>query len=252
MTTEDLPTAQPDWAYFLDLDGTLLDIAPDPNLVHVDQELIQLLERLYRINGGAVALVSGRALSDLDRRLHPLTMPRAGQHGLERRDALGITRFHSGAPDAKERIRAALLPLLGRHPALGLEDKGLTLAVHYRQAPHLEDVVIETMSSLIAESHGALILQKGKCVAEAKPAYVDKGTAIDDYLTEKPFIGHRPVFIGDDLNDEGGFAAVNRVDGISIKVGMESSCARYRLPSVVAVRAWLAGALIQQRQPSKA
>ncbi len=251
MTTEDLPAAQPDWAYFLDLDGTLLEIAPDPNLVHIDQELLQLLERLYRTNGGAVALVSGRALSDLDRRLSPLTLPRAGQHGLERRDALGITRYHTGAPDAKERIRAALLPLLGRHPALGLEDKGLTLAVHYRQAPHLADVVIETMGRLIAESHGALILQKGKCVVEAKPAHIDKGTAIDDYLAEKPFIGRRPVFIGDDLNDEGGFTVINRVDGISIKVGAENSCARYRLPSVAAVRAWLAGALAQPQQPDK-
>jgi trehalose 6-phosphate phosphatase len=251
MTTEDLPAAQPGWAYFLDLDGTLLDIAPDPNLVHIDRELVQLLERLHHVNGGAVALVSGRALSDLDRRLSPLTLPRAGQHGLERRDARGIVRFHSGSPDAKERIREALLPLLGRHPALGLEDKGLTLAVHYRQAPHLEDVVIETMNSLVAESRGVLVLQKGKCVAEAKPAHIDKGTAIDDYLAEKPFIGRRPVFIGDDLNDEGGFAAINRVDGISIKVGMEDSCARYRLPGVAAVRAWLAGALIQRQQPSK-
>ena len=243
MTTEDLPVAQPEWAYFLDLDGTLLDIAPDPNSACIDQELIQLLDRLYRITDGAVALVSGRALSDLDRRLIPLKLPWSGQHGLERRNAKGIARLHEGAPHAKESIRGALLPLLGRHPALGLEDKGLTLAVHYRQAMHLEDIVLDTMARLVAETEGAMVLQKGKCVAEAKPANIHKGTAIEEYMAETPFKGRRPVFIGDDLNDEPGFLVVNRTNGISIKVGAEESCACFRLPGVAAVRAWLAGAL---------
>jgi trehalose 6-phosphate phosphatase len=101
------------------------------------------------------------------------------------------------------------------------------------------------MEGLVAENPDDLIIQKGKCVVEAKPAGFDKGTAIEEYLTEAPFKGRRPVFIGDDLNDEHGFAAINRVDGISVKVGAEETCARYRLPDVAAVRAWLADVLAQ-------
>lgn len=246
MTTadDDLPAAQCDWAYFLDVDGTLLDIADNPNAVKVDQALLRLLERLHRATNGATALVSGRAISDLDRRLGNLRLPRAGQHGLERRDTAGRLWLHATTPEAKERIRAAVLPLLTSHPGLLLEDKGLTLAVHYRQAPEMEDPVNELMARLVTEAGGDLVLQKGKCVAEAKPAGFDKGTAIEEYLAEAPFKGRLPVFIGDDLNDEHGFAVINRLGGLSIKVGEEDTCARYRLPDVAAVRAWLASGLV--------
>jgi trehalose 6-phosphate phosphatase len=101
----------------------------------------------------------------------------------------------------------------------------------------------QVMARLVAESSGKLILQLGKCVAEAKPGGFDKGTASEEYLAEPPFRGRRAVFIGDDLNDEHGFAAINQADGLSIKVGHEPTCARYRLPDVAAVRSWLARAL---------
>lgn len=237
------PTPSADWAYFLDVDGTLLDIAATPNAIRVDQALLKLLERLHRASGGAVALVSGRAISDLDRRLGNLRLPRVGQHGLERRDAAGRLWLHPAAPEEKDRIRAALRPMLEAHPGLLLEDKGLTLALHYRQAPELEAMANQVMARLVAESSGKLILQLGKCVAEAKPGGFDKGTAIEEYLAEPPFRGRRAVFIGDDLNDEHGFAAINQADGLSIKVGHEPTCARYRLPDVAAVRSWLARAL---------
>lgn len=237
------PAASTEWAYFLDVDGTLLEIADTPNDVRVDAELLQMLEQLHQASGGAVALVSGRAISDLDRRLGSLRLPRAGQHGLERRDATGRLRLHAAPPEAKRRIQAALAPALERHAGLLLEDKGLTLALHYRLAPDVEDEANRLMEQLVAESGGGLIIQKGKCVVEAKPAGFDKGTAIEEYLAEAPFKGRKPVFIGDDLNDEHGFAVLNRIDGISIKVGDEDTCARYRLPDVAAVRAWLAAAL---------
>ncbi len=238
-----LPAASAAWAYFLDVDGTLIDIAETPAAAAVDAALLGLLGRLHRASGGAVALVSGRALADLDRRLGTCRLPLAGQHGLERRDAAGRLWIQPAPPEAKCAIRAALEPLLAEHPGLLLEDKGLTLALHYRQAPQLADVVRDVMARLVAEAGDGLVLQEGKCVVEVKPGGVDKGTAIEDYLREPPFAGRRPVFIGDDLNDEHGFAVVNRAHGLSIKVGGGESCAQYRLADVGAVRAWLADAL---------
>ena len=235
------PPPSIDWCFFLDLDGTLLEIAENPNAVRVEQSLLQLLERLHRASG-AVALISGRAISDLDRRIAN-RLPRAGQHGLERRDATGRLWLHATPPEAKDRIRAALSPWLERHPGLLLEDKGLTLALHYRQEPELAEQMNELMAKLIADAGGSLVIQLGKCVVEAKPANFDKGTAIEEFLLEAPFKGRKPVFIGDDLNDEHGFAVINKLGGISIKVGEGDSCAASRLGSVDVVRTWLASAL---------
>lgn len=240
------PPAETGWAYFLDVDGTLLDIAETPGGIHVDAALLDLIGRLHRASAGAVALVSGRALSDLDQRLGMLRLPMAGQHGLERRDVGGRLWIHAPPPEAKCTIKAALAPVLERHPALLLEDKGLALALHYRRAPSLAAYAHRLMAQLAAVAGGAFELQKGKRVVELKPAGIDKGTAIAEYMAEPPFQGRRPVFIGDDANDEHGFAEINRVDGISIRVGPGRSCARYRLANVAAVRHWLAGALMER------
>jgi trehalose 6-phosphate phosphatase len=237
------PPAEIGWAYFLDVDGTLLDLAETPGGIHVDAGLLDLIGRLYRASNGAVALVSGRALSDLDEHLGMLRLPMAGQHGLERRDAGGRLWIHAPPPEAKCSIKAALVPVLERHPDLLLEDKGLTLALHYRRAPNLAAYAHRLMTQLAIGA--GLELQKGKRVAELKPAGIDKGTAIAEYLAEPPFHGRRPVFIGDDANDEHGFAEINRSDGISIKVGPGRSCGRYRLANVAAVRHWLASAMTE-------
>ena len=237
------PPPRLDWAYFLDVDGTLIDIADTPDAVHVDDALLALIARLQRASGGAVALVSGRALSFLDHRLGALHLPVAGQHGLERRDASGRVWMHAAPPAARSAIKAALAPVLARYPGLLLEDKGLTLALHYRLAPQLAAYAHRLMARLAAAANAGLEVQRGRRVAEIKPAGVDKGAAVAAYLAEPPFARRRPVFIGDDLNDEHGFAEVNRLDGISIKVGKGASCARYRLADVAAVRRWLADAL---------
>jgi len=236
-----------DWAYFLDVDGTLIDIADTPDAVYVDTALLELIAHLYRASGGAVALVSGRALSDLEHRLGALRLPLAGQHGLERRDAAGRLWIHAAPPAAKRAIKDALAPVLARHPGLLLEDKGLTLALHYRLAPHLAAYAHRLMAQLAHAANAGLEVQRGKRVAEVKPSGIDKGTAVSEYLTESPFRGRRPVFIGDDLNDEHGFAEVNKLDGISIKVGIGKSCARFRLRDVAAVRNWLGDALKGKR-----
>jgi trehalose 6-phosphate phosphatase len=237
------PAASLEWAYFLDVDGTLLDIADRPDAVIVDAALLELIARLHRQSGGAMALVSGRAISDLEKLLSALHLPLAGQHGLERRDATGRLWMHAATPAAKCRIKEALAPVLAQHGGLLLEDKGLTMALHYRQAPQLAYFVQRLMKQLAHDADAGLEVQHGKCVAEIKPSGIDKGTAVAEYLGEAPFTGRRAVFIGDDLNDEHGFAEVNRLDGISIKVGKGPSCARYRLPDVAAVRRWLGDAL---------
>ncbi|MFZ2162317.1 MAG: trehalose-phosphatase [Sideroxyarcus sp.] len=237
------PAASLDWAYFLDVDGTLIDIAETPDAVHVDTALLDLIACLYRDSGGAMALVSGRAISDLEKLLGTLHLPLAGQHGLERRDASGRLWMHAAPPAAKCAIKESLAPVLARHPGLLLEDKGLTLALHYRLAPHLASYVQRLMARLAQDANARLEVQRGKRVAEVKPSGIDKGTAVAEYLTESPFLGRCPVFIGDDLNDEHGFAEVNKLGGISIKVGKGKSCARFRLPDVAAVRRWLELAL---------
>ena len=245
--TPPLPAGQTAWAYFLDVDGTLLDLAETPEGIDVDAGLLDLLEQLFLRCGGAVALISGRALSDLDLRLGHVRMPRAGQHGLERRDAAGRLWLHPPSPEAKRAIHQALQPTLRKYPDLLLEDKGLTVALHYRRAPQLAAYAHRLMRRLVAETGGVLELQCGKRVVEAKPAGFDKGSAVVEYLAEPPFRNRLPVFIGDDLNDEHGFAAVNKAGGISIKVGKGRTCASHRLADVTAVRRWLAGALVEQQ-----
>ena len=237
------PTPSVDWAYFLDVDGTLLDIADTPDAIRVDAALLDLIGQLHCASGGAVALISGRALSDLENRLGALRLPLAGQHGLERRDAAGRLWIHAAPPAAKCAIKEALEPVLARHPGLLLEDKGLTLALHYRLAPQLAAYAQRLMRRLAGAAAAGLEVQRGKRVAEVKPAGIDKGTAVTEYLAESPFKGRCPVFIGDDLNDEHGFAEVNKLHGISIKVGKGRSCARFRLRDVAAVRRWLGDAL---------
>jgi trehalose 6-phosphate phosphatase len=237
------PASSLNWAYFLDVDGTLIDIADTPDAVHVDTALLELIARLHRASGGAVALVSGRMISDLQSRLGMPQLPLAGLHGLERRDSTGRLWIHAAPPAAKCAIKEALAPVLARHPGLLLEDKGLTLALHYRRAPQLAAYVHQIMGRLATLAGEGLELQRGKRVVEIKPAGIDKGTAVAEYLAEPPFKGRRAVFIGDDLNDEHGFAEVNRLEGISIKVGKGASCARFRLPDVAAVRQWLGDAL---------
>lgn len=235
------PPARPEWAYFLDFDGTLLDLAPTPEAIVVDAALPALLEALRDVCDGAVAVVSGRALNDLDRHLAMPALIKAGQHGLERRDASGRIHRHATPHHAKQAIREALAPFVAAHPALLLEDKGLTLALHYRQAPELAGEAQNLLQRLVDEDDHGLMVQRGKRVLEVRPTGIDKGTALAEYLEEPPFRGRRPVFVGDDRSDEAAFELVNERSGISVSVGSGIRNARYRLPGVAAVRAWLAG-----------
>jgi trehalose 6-phosphate phosphatase len=225
-------------ALFLDVDGTLLDIAERPQDVRVDAALIGLLERLCARVEGALAVVSGRPLRELDALLAPLVLPSAGQHGVERRDARGEMHGYAGAapPAAAKQLSA----FAAAHPGLIFEDKGASLALHYRLAPEMEANVRAQMLRLAAGLGPSMQLLEGKMVFELKPAGLDKGVAIAQFMAEAPFRGRLPVFAGDDVTDESGFAEVNRLGGCSVKVGEGESCAQLRMPNVPAVHRWLA------------
>lgn len=234
-----LPDLEAGCAFFLDVDGTLLEIAETPSGVKVDPDLTDLIRRLHACADGAVALISGRRVEDVDALFPDLRLPLAGQHGLERRDPDG--RCHSHAPEGVDWpwLKALVKGTFDETDGLLIEDKGLTLAVHYRQKPVMEEAVTHALRHLVTDAGAAVVLQPGKCVLEVKPAGRDKGTAIAEFMEEPPFRGRRPVFIGDDVTDEYGFRMVNDLGGDSIKVGAGQTAARWRLEDVRAVRAWL-------------
>lgn len=240
MSAAPLPPFAADWAFFLDVDGTLLEHAERPDAVKVDGAMRRLLSELNEGADGALALISGRSVADLDGLFAPLALPAAGQHGAERRDAAGRTHRHAldAAPvrRAAERIGA----YAAAHPGLVFEDKGLNLALHYRLAPGLEGAVGALMQEIAAGLGDAYELQRGKMVLEIRLGGRDKGSAIGEYMGEAPFRGRVPVFVGDDLTDEYGFEVVNRLGGVSVKVGAGASQARWRIADAAAVRAWLA------------
>ena len=229
-----------DIALFLDVDGTLLEIASTPDAVKVPAALRNTLDLAAAREKGALAVISGRSISELDRLFAPCLFPAAGQHGFERRDAAG--RLTQPALDSKllKPAREALAGLQLLHKGLLLEDKGAALAMHYRLAPKCESVVRAVMAELAAPLAGLFVLRSGKCVFELTPAGYSKRTAVEAFMLEPPFAGRAPVFIGDDVTDEDGFAAVNELGGYSIQVGnARASAARYRFGSVSAVAAWL-------------
>jgi len=226
-------------AYFLDIDGTLVDFADSPGAVRLAPALPALVDALFESSGGAVALITGRSIADVDRLFSPRRLAMAGQHGHERRSAIGILTQHRSAPRALDPARHALSAVASRHPELLLEDKGLTLALHYRRAPHLTSLAHRVMHGVQKSLGEQYCVHRGKCVVELAPAGRDKGLAIRAFMREAPFRGKAPVFIGDDVTDEHGFAMVNSLGGDSIKVGPGPTVATWRLPSVAAVLAWL-------------
>jgi len=228
-------------SFFLDIDGTLLDLADHPGLIRVDGELTGLLESLGRAAGGALALISGRSVEDIDRLLADPGFCVAGQHGAERRDFSGTMHRREVPRAALETARRGLAAVAARHPALVLEDKGLNFALHFRSAPELGDQTQDAVRGVARELDGEFEVQLGKMVVELRPAGKDKGVAISEFLAEEPFRGRTPVFVGDDLTDEIGFELINRLGGYSVKVGGGESAARWRLADAAAVRIWLAG-----------
>lgn len=245
------PPLQAGYAVFLDIDGTLLDLAPAPDAVRVDPALASLLPKVRRALGGALALITGRSITDADRLFPGLRMAVAGQHGCERRDGAGTLHLHAPATATLRRLRELFTEFARTHEGLLLEDKGSTLALHYRKAPQLAGHVHKTLRETVeASGTKAYRLQAGKRLLELRPDNRDKGTAIRDFMSERPFKGRCPVFVGDDRTDEHGFALINAIGGWSVKVGAGGTCARYRLRDVVAVRAWLTALVASPEAPA--
>jgi len=233
------PSPADDWALFLDVDGCLVDFADTPDAVRVPRRLPALLQRLAQRLDGAVALVSGRPLAGLDRLFAPLQTPAAGLHGLELRNG-AHARPAPVAPVALDGIRDEAAALVLDYPGAVVEDKGPALGLHWRAAPAARDALRALAEAALPRLPGYR-LQHGDSVVELRPADGDKGSAIAALLEQPPFRGRTPVFAGDDITDESGFAVVNAHAGISVLVGArEPSAAHYALRNPNAVRRWLA------------
>ncbi len=232
------PRLRPDHALFLDFDGTLVDIAPTPGRVRVAPDLPRMLSDLARQLDGALAVVSGRPLDDLARMLAPFSGAIAGQHGLERRNGGGCA-MRRPVPPELDQFRPMLAGFAARHEGVLFEDKGGSLALHYRRMPSLGENCRALIRCLARTSKGKLEALDGKMVVELRSCLVNKGRVIAEFLGEAPFRGRVPVFVGDDITDEDGFVVVDRAGGISVHVGSAATMARYRLASAADVLAWL-------------
>ncbi|MEO8063612.1 MAG: trehalose-phosphatase [Pseudomonadota bacterium] len=239
------------WCLFLDVDGTLLEIAATPDAVRVDSGLVDLLRRLRYACGGALALISGRPIAELDRLFEPLHLAVAGVHGFERRNAQGEWFRPNFIGTGINYLRNEMKQLADSlHGAL-LEDKHCAFALHYRQAPHLQETINLRLARLVAASSPAFELIDGDHVVEIKPIEHNKATAIEAFMQEEPFAGRTPIFIGDDSTDLDGFAAVRHFDGLAIAVGSRVSAEKH-LAGPVEVRAWLSQLLSDSWQPRAA
>lgn len=228
------------WALFVDFDGTLVELAARPDAISVPPELGTVLATLTDRFGGAVAILTGRSLRDLDRHLGDIVLPAAGLHGAERRIDPARRPLSAPAPEL-ERLRRGAREFAAAHPGILLEDKGAALALHFRADPRLGPEVEAFARAAAAESGGALEALPGKCVWEIRPAGEDKGAAMSAFLGVPPFRGRRPLAVGDDVTDEAAFAAALAAGGAAVKVGEGETTAPWRLASPAAVRRWLGG-----------
>jgi len=237
-----LPTVARDWALFLDVDGTIVDYAPRPDAVTVPPSFVRTLGALYGALDGALAIVSGRSIADLDGLFAPLVLPAAGQHGAEAR--LGERRCGAGSRSpALESILRSAYAFDGQSSLL-IENKGLSAAIHYGEASSMADALGEILRAAVARSGGAYRLIASRRAFDIVPSGVHKGHAIDWFMAAAPFAGRVPVFIGDDRTDEDGFAAVAARGGHAIKVGPGAgSVAPWCVRDPPALREWLDGSL---------
>lgn len=234
-----LPSPQPDWAWFLDLDGTLLDIAPTPNQVVVQKELISTLAALRSSAGGALAVLSGRPVQQVRDLLEPLRPAAAGLHGLELVTPDGLRHSPKKPLPPIAGLRRMIQEGIAPYRGVTFENKGSTLTVHYRQAPQFEDAIRETIEAALSRNQGFVMLA-GKMAFEIQPVGIDKGMAIREFMSIPPFVGRKPIYAGDDQTDEPGFEEVAELGGISLYVGEEpDTSAQWRVPTPAALRQWL-------------
>jgi trehalose 6-phosphate phosphatase len=227
-------------ALYLDIDGTIVEIAQSPEVVRVPEWLLALLGRLSLKLDGALAFVSGRTLASIDELFAPLKLPAIALHGAEVRSDDEHVIFAQALALELQRALPPLLAALEGMRGVRLENKGSVLALHYRGAPERGRDVLKLAELTLCELGPEFGLLVGKCVVEIRPRHLNKGTALSRLMEQPPFRGRIPIFAGDDSSDEDAFAVVNRLGGISVRVGAPGpSAATYRLPDPDALRAWL-------------
>ncbi|MDA1184142.1 MAG: trehalose-phosphatase [Acidobacteria bacterium] len=239
-----LPQVEDDCAFFFDFDGTLAEIATRPEAVRVDAAVPVALQALSQRNRGAVAVISGRPIAEIDQHLSPVVVPAAGVHGVEHRDGSGrFTRLP--LPDLRA-AAAVLRAWCADHPGARLEDKPGALALHYRGVDELEAACLAVMTfARDAVETVPMVVLHGKKVVELKPAAADKGRAIKAFMAESPFAGRRPWFFGDDVTDEDAFDTVQSLGGVAVKVGPGETIAAHRLADPERLREWLLAQVAQ-------
>ena len=239
-----VPRPRPDWALFLDFDGTLVDFAPRPDAVRPEPGLVPALGRVAEALGRALAVVTGRPIGEIDHWLDSRIAAVAGVHGAERRSADGRLMPPAGAappPGEVARARARLAAVAAANDGVVFEDKGSCFALHFRAVPERRKACEDPVRALALESAAFEVLG-GASVVELRPRGVHKGAAIAAFMAEPPFAGRTPVFVGDDVTDEDGFRTVNAMGGVSVLAGpARPTAARHRLPDVASVVAWLRG-----------
>src|SRR5580704_10204092 len=245
LTPGELAQRLDEYAILLDIDGTLLDLAPTPREVWVPPGLAKTLNRLVEKTSGALALVSGRSLNDIDLIFAPEQFPAVGGHGAEMRLSIDSEAVATHAPPMDKELKRRLAAIAKLSPGILLEDKGYSLALHYRLAPHAEKAIYEAVSLIRADLPNAPIeVLPGKCVCEIKHSGFTKATGVRELMTHEPFKGRRPLFIGDDITDETVFAIMPDFDGLAFSVGRRAQGVAGHFDSPSDVRNFLAQLLL--------
>jgi trehalose 6-phosphate phosphatase len=235
-------------AILLDIDGTLLDFAPTPREVWVPPGLAKTLDRLLIRTSGALALVSGRSLNDIDLIFAPKQFPAIGGHGAEMRISRDSEAVATHAPPMDKELKMRLAAIAKLSPGILLEDKGYSLALHYRLAPHAEKAIYAAVSLIRADLPNAPIeVLPGKCVCEIKHSGFTKATGVLELMTHEPFSGRRPIFIGDDVTDETVFAIMPDLGGLAFSVGRRAQGVAGHFDEPRDVREWLAHLLDDEK-----
>ncbi|MGO8908476.1 MAG: trehalose-phosphatase [Bradyrhizobium sp.] len=229
-----------EYAILLDIDGTLLDLAPTPREVWVPPGLAETLNRLHDKTSGALALVSGRSLNDIDLIFAPEQFPAVAGHGAEMRISTDSEAVATHAPPMDKELKRRLAAIAKLSSGILIEDKGYSLALHYRLAPHAENAIYAAVSLIRAELPNAPIeVLPGKCVCEVKQSGFDKATGVRELMIHEPFRGRRPIFIGDDVTDESVFAIMPDLGGLAFSVGRRAPGVTDHFDEPRDVRAWL-------------
>jgi trehalose 6-phosphate phosphatase len=224
-------------ALFIDFDGSLVGLAMTPDEIVVKPQTIMLLEKLLRGFGGAIAIVTGRRIADVDEHLAPLRLPASGVHGLEFRARPNEIKAAPVSEELSE-VRRRLAEALPRNDRIYVEDKGGALVLHFRQHPE-QEARAQRIADEVVQGLETLHVVKGHAIFEIRQRDITKANAVRRFMRRPPFHGRIPVFVGDDVTDEDGMREANAEGGFGVKIGPGRTVATYRLPNTEAVHDWL-------------